>query len=781
MSGNMAIANILSKLGTREKDQEQFLAIEVGAETVSTAVWKIAQDQTQIVSVGTIQEWEVEKDTQEKLLKAIDISLEKALTGIESEPNKVIYGLQESWVDGSAISKKYANILKQITEKFEFDPIGFVVTTEAIVQLLKLKEGTPPTAILIRVSESEVQISLINLGKVSENQIVSRSEDIGADLEEGLARSQTLEKYPSRMLLLDGSFDLDALKQDILSYNWLEKLPFLHFPKVEILDPQITIHAVAIAGGAEAAKALGFKITKEEEEEEMIPQEIVNHNQEEESVTKGEKDNIRIVKQEKSDQETILGAEEIGFSAVDVSKVQKQETAQPKSQTESTQELSGQQESQLSEAGKSEEMTEPGTETGVMTRIKLMIPRIPHLPKFRIPHLTEILGSKTKVIFSIIVVLCVLIGGAAVYGYWTIPKAKVVLYVKPKSFDKEVELIIDPTADQINPNQKRIPGKVVEVEVESGKEKDTTGTRVVGEKAQGEVTIYNKTSAKKTFPVGTKLIGPNNLTFTLDAEVTAASASSEESDEAVTTTFGKTKTGVTAIAIGAEFNVSANTQFQFDDYSSASYEAKNDSDLTGGTSREVQAISQDDIDGLLREIEADLKQQAEEKLQAQEGPGRKVLIDGAEMEIVTKDISGDVGVEAQKVSAKLRVKMQTVAYEEQDLMDIIQEAVSESIPDGFQLNQEESKIEIKDIDFQDPAVKMTIVYKVILTPKIDEQEIRQNLKGKYPNLVESYFSTLPNFSKAQIEITPESLPVRLKRFPRKTENIAIEVKVEQNE
>ena len=185
---NMNLPNILAKFTTKEKTQEQFLAIEIGTETVTTAVWQVVDGQTQIVKLGATEEWKTEKDSIDSLLTAIDASLEKALADAEPEPNKVIFGLQESWVAGETITKDYAKILKRISEKLEFEPIGFVVTSEAIVHLLKQQEGTPPTAILILVTESEIQVTLVNVGKILGSQTVSRSEDIGADVEEGLAR-----------------------------------------------------------------------------------------------------------------------------------------------------------------------------------------------------------------------------------------------------------------------------------------------------------------------------------------------------------------------------------------------------------------------------------------------------------------------------------------------------------------------------------------------------------------------------------------------------------------
>jgi hypothetical protein len=692
---------------------------------------------------------------------------------LDPEPNKVIFGLQESWVEGKTISKKYTRILKQISEKFEFEPIGFVVTTEAIINLLKQQEGTPPTAIFILVNESEIQVTLVNLGQIIGSQAVSRSEDIGADTEEGLARFKIEENLPSRMLLLNSTFDLESLKQDLLSYNWLEKLPFLHFPKVEILEKQITTKAVAIAGGAEAAKALGFEIIEEEEEEKAPPP----------KEEKPEKDKPDLKEEPKLKQsDAVLSADAIGFQIdADVAKEKTTKKEEPEEEKPEEKKPKPPPEQEPIQEEKEEPIKVEKSWSSKIKSIVSLIPRKPRLPRLKIPQLGLLFGSKSKMTIAFFVILFILLIAAVIYGLWMIPKAELVLYVRPKTLEKELTITIDSSASQINAAENLIPGETVETEVGGEKEKETTGTRLVGEKAKGEITVYNKTSAAKSFPAGTAIIGPNSLSFSLDTSVTVASSSSQESDESVTTTFGKAKTAVTASAIGAEYNFSSNTNFKFEDFSAASYDAKNEQEITGGSSREVQAITQEDIDDLLDELKQELKQKAASDLESQEGPGRKVLVDGAVSEIITSELNGEAGDEAQRISAKLSLKISTLAYNEQDYKEILRQSVSESIPADFKLHEEESVTEVRGAEMGDGVAKITVSFKAILIPRIDEEDIRRDLTGKYPQLAEEYLESLPNFSRAEIKITPKTLPVRLKTFPRRADNISVEVKVEKEE
>ena len=58
----------------------------------------------------------------------------------------------------------------------------------------------------------------------------------------------------------------------------------------------------------------------------------------------------------------------------------------------------------------------------------------------------------------------------------------------------------------------------------------------------------------------------------------------------------------------------------------------------------------------------------------------------------------------------------------------------------------------------------------------DLEEIKERIKGRYPELVKEYLAGLPNYETADIAITPR-LPKRLFRLPSKASNITIEVRV----
>ena len=254
----MDLPNLLSKLKAKEELTHRFVAVEISPKAVKTAVWQVHRSDTQIVSIGSLQPWET--GTDDDLLEAIDTSLNDAFNGLEEEPNEVIFGLPETWVNQTGIAPKHKDTVRLICDRLSLKPVGFVVTTEALVRYLADASGSPPSLILLNLSDTEITVALVTLGKIQGLEAVKRSQSIVADVTEGLARFPHTDNLPSRMLLYDSLEDLDSLKQELISYDWLAHLPFLHFPKIESLSNDVTIKAVALSGGAEVAKSLGLAL-----------------------------------------------------------------------------------------------------------------------------------------------------------------------------------------------------------------------------------------------------------------------------------------------------------------------------------------------------------------------------------------------------------------------------------------------------------------------------------------------------------------------------------------
>jgi len=725
----MELKNLLNKFKSKEEvKNEYFFAVEIAEELIKTAIWTVVDGHTQVVKVGQSQTWDGQN--QEKLVSAIDQSISAVSQGVSPEPTGVIFGLPEAWMDQENLNPDKKSYLKAVCQELEFKPLGFVVTNTAVIQYLKIEEGTPASAILLQLSSTEINLSLVKLGKLVGTQLIGRSGDLGPDVEEGLSRFEKIDTLPSRMILYDGQHDFEEDRQQLTSYDWEEKLPFIHFPKVEALAQDASIKAICLAGGSEVAKSLGFDIKPQEK---TISPETES-----------------------------LSATDLGFSSTDIAVAN---TVEPKPEPEP--ELQPELESE----------PEPKSEITSSSKLQLIKPFFISLFSNLKKTIKSLKFKSTPKTITWIIAGLIGLFILVFLSYWYFPKAQITLYFEPKSIDTDLEITIDSKVTSLDVAKAILPGESVDISVEGSKSIPTTGKALVGEKATGNITIYNKTTQTKTFTKGTILIGTQSLTFSLDEDTSVASRSSQENSEGVITiTPGKADVSITANSIGTDSNLSAETRLTFKQFSEDDYYAKT-AGLSGGTSQEVRAVAQADIDQLLTSINPELIAKAQAEMQARLGSDKTLVEVEDQEKLISKKFNHSLNEQADTLVLEAKLEYTALSYSQTDLQLLLNEAIKEKLPENFQVSEaSQASLEPAQLN-KDNTATIQASYKANLLPKLDFDAIKSKLKGHYPQTIQDYLTSLPSFLRADIVIKP-NLPKSLKTLPHITKNILLEVKTE---
>lgn len=767
----MELPKLFSKLKTQEAPKETFLAVEIDPATVKSAVWAVDGKKTVVLKMGSVEEWE--EDKEDSLITAVDNSITNASEGIEPEPNKVILGLINTWVNDNDISESKKALLKIVCSKLELKPLGFVVNLEAMVTYLKEEEGTPISAIFINLSESQALVSLVQLGKVKGTHSVGRSEDLAADVREGLARFGEVENLPSRMILFDGLADFEDAKQQLMSFDWQKHLPFLHFPKVESLEVAASIKAVAIAGGAEVAKSLGFSIEEYEiAEDKTSANEITDSQISGTETLELKEENDQVL--ESKDVAEELTAQDFGF-------VLDKDIAHLKKPTiKSTESINREEVLKPTTPNIKETIPAPNNPVKKPQRLSFRFFNISNAVTSLKNFLTGFFGffKQQKISFVFIpIIFLLVIALAGFLFYWYVPKATITIYVKPQVLEKEFSVTFDTAAAGIDKEKIIIPASLKELEIDGKKTKAVTGEKLIGEKATGEVTIYNKTDVTKTFSKGTVLIGPDKLTFVLDSEIKVASRSSQKNESGEQVTYGKANVDISAQSIGTESNLGSSSELTIKDYPSSVYSAKTEKGLSGGISRQVKAVGKEDLSVLLEELSSELSSQAQEQIQTGLNSGEAVLNKEAESVVVNKKYSAGEDEEADTLGLDLKVKFTFLIYKKDDLYQLFMSKLAGDVTSGLNFDKDTTAIEVKDIELTDKKAKTLVKINTTLIPNINTDEIKSSIKGKYPQIIQSYLESLPEFVRADIKIYP-TLPAKLNTLPRQIKNIKVDIRTE---
>lgn len=776
-------------LPKKEEEGEYFWSLLIEPGWVQAGIWKIEDKKAKVILVSPTTPWNMDED----LVTSSDTALSSAIQGFPedlNEPSKTVFGVSASWVEKGQINEEHLDKIKKLCSELSLTPIGFVVLPEALAHYKKSTEGAPLNAVALGIYKDSLEISVFSMGNLMGTSSVSRSVSLEDDVAEGLARFATAANIPSRFLLYDGKEgELEDARQSLLRVNWedFDKLKLLHTPKVEIIDIKNKVHAICLAGASELAEIdslevvdtfLDKKGTESEVESDsdnldgsvpayIIGNEILANKPEPEKSsgigsgvveTETEIDNTEIDE---------LTPEQLGFAV-------ERDIASDIPAAGDVEKFSQKIESYHENIGPVKEgvgMTHLPVSSG--RGLKEKIGKIKQklfslIPSIKIPKGAGFSSGKKIFILGPLFLFLIIVLGF-VY-WWFIPKAVVTIYLSPLRLEESATVKINVNGGSSDVSQGMLAGESASVEVSGEKTKDTTGTKTVGENAKGEVTLY-RVGTEITLDSETLINGPEGLKFTLDSGITIASGSASSP--------GTAKVSVTADKIGAEYNLAGGASFSVANYSSSDIEAINENSFSGGSSREINAVSADDQSVLEEDLLDELSDQAKGKLTTELSNDKYFIEESVTTASTSKNFSAKEGDEASTLKLSMDVEAKVVLIDRNTLNEYASQFLNDKIPQGFVLRQEQISFDFDFEDEDDGIYDFKVRISANLLPEVDRDAIAGKIKGRYTDVAEEFLNKeVPGFVRAEIRIKPV-LPGKLMTLPHVVKNIDIEFAAER--
>ncbi len=365
---------------------ENYWALLIEPESITSAIWCVVEGQLKIVNSTQPTRWDSKSIDEKDLIEGVDASLSLCMQNMPEDfvdPTKTVFGVPNDWIADGNIKNEYLIKLKKICDELSLTPSGFVVLSEAISHFIKQEEGVSFGGITVGVNTETIDISIFNLGKLQGSTTVFRSVSIEEDVTEGLSRLAVEGvDFPTRIILYNqNEKEMEDAKNYLNDVNWgaIGNSKFIHPPKIELLDIDKKILAIALAGGAEFGNVVSIKEVSEEE---------INNIEEPNDVT----------------------AEDFGFTVN--SHVENIVLDQP--------------------------VQEKIIQNPPIQKIRKMfisLPRI-RIPKFDFSFFKN---SKFSVMLLSLVVTMFVVG---VSVWWFLPKATVTIYVSPKTIEEKISINI---------------------------------------------------------------------------------------------------------------------------------------------------------------------------------------------------------------------------------------------------------------------------------------------------------------------------------------------------
>ncbi len=774
--------NITARLPFKKANTqtEYVFAVNIGPGQVCASIWTVLGSKLQILNPQVTN-----YTSTDELVDVIDKLLAKTLGDKPVEPDKVLFGVPEGWLQDDDLKEPYLKLLRDIVKNLELKPLAYVSSSHAMSLFLEKEEGAPTTAILVGMESGFTSVTVVRAGKIDGTKVIKRGSSLGEEIEKALLSFTEVEVLPSRILLYGISGEeLAKHKNVLLSFPWMQKLSFLHFPKIEVLDDYAEIQAVGLAGAIEVNGDMKYHLMVEAA---AIGMSRSASQLQDSGEAKGISDSKKV-------EET--SSEDMGFVTGDITKVGGTEaqmrsdeigTSEDRktSESEESEEVGGKEEEVDEDLGEEEtaappvdddemEATIPEEKMPVRREANLQVPE--HgVEEYEFDKPAPVTRGGGGVgfprvlrpgLFKLLIPIVIL--GLLLAGLIFLPHATISVFVEPRVLEKDTQVVADPAVKSVDQENKKIPGQIVQTSISGSGSAKATGNKEVGNAAKGAVLIRNKTDEPKTFSQGTTLSGPNGLKFTLDSPVTVASRSGEDG------TWGKGTGDVTAQTVGPDGNIPSESDLSLVGFSSDQFVAKSVGNFSGGTSKKVTVVTDDDQKKLLAQVASELRKQAKDSLQ-QKTPDKKILEEALTEEISKKSYNKNVGDQASEFSLNMTVTYKGTAYSDSDLKEIVAKLVQTNVPEGFELSLAESETQ-SDVSKVDKDGKVTFLarFRAKLIPKIDASQIGKQIRGKTPAEAAEILKGYENVLGSEIKLRPP-LPAPIARLPFFEKNIKVEV------
>lgn len=362
----------------------------------------------------------------------------------------------------------------------------------------------------------------------------------------------------------------------------------------------------------------------------------------------------------------------------------------------------------------------------------------------------------------------------AVVLFLVLPTATISVEQNTQLIAKETDLVVDQSAEQVNPLESKIPGKVIEVSKEITKEFEATGKKKITQKASGTITVYNEwDSQSQPLVESTRFVSEDDKIFRSAKTVVVPGFKRLEGKDIP----GSVTVSVVADEAGEGGNIKASRftipglkgTVKYEKIYGVSAEA-----MSGGRTGELRVVSEDDFSKAKKSIEASLKEEIANEIKSQSNSEAMVMEDSIVIEKTDLTSSKKVGEEAEKFSITFKLKGSALAFNEQNTASLVSELVNQQIPmDKYSLAGEPKLSYIK-ADFLPKQNKMNlkVYFEATVAGKIKKDDILNNVKSKNITELKDYFANVEEVKNVDVKFWP----FWVNQVPRIEDKINIDIK-----
>lgn len=329
-----------------------------------------------------------------------------------------------------------------------------------------------------------------------------------------------------------------------------------------------------------------------------------------------------------------------------------------------------------------------------------------------------------------------------------LPKAEIIVTPITEELREEVEIEV-----VLSDEHNSISGELIEISKKESKTVETTGTKNVGERATGTITVYNEwDSNPQPLVTGTRFVSDGKI-FKTKSDVNVP---------------GTTVSGGNIVPGTANVNVEASEAGDVYNIGSATFTipglpaekqakiyGKSSGPMSGGSTKSVKVVSGSDIDSAKTALNEKMLTSAREDLQKEAGD-KKMLEAAIKDEAAKEELSAQEGAETNELTVTSSKTYWVVVFLEEETKDEMEQKIGSTLEENFELvSGRLDEIEYKVLD-KSKENGMTLSVSVIAytTEKLELDQAKEDIPGKNENEVRGYFNEKESVLETEVKYWP---------------------------
>lgn len=360
-----------------------------------------------------------------------------------------------------------------------------------------------------------------------------------------------------------------------------------------------------------------------------------------------------------------------------------------------------------------------------------------------------------KVFFGFLTVSFIVAG---LIFFVLLPRADISIIPETETYISSVDVVIESNREEFDVQNNALPGELIFFEDDTeSKTYDATTDKDVSTKARGQVTVFNSfSSSAQPLVASTRFQSGDGRVYRLvgDASIPGASI---ESGQAIP---GQGTVTVEAEDPGSEFNIESGGLIipgltpakQKDIYGEIL------KPIVGGEEKTLRVVGQEDIDRATQELSSPVYDALLEKLSTKVSSDLYFFPGAVKKEIVEHTLSTEANSEVENFDISARVRVSTLVFSKKDIEKIIEKDVASAVSSEKRIQNigidQGVSAELQNFDFEEKKMGIALRIEKKLYYVLDENFIRQEIKGSSEEEIESFLREFPHIDSYTVNLWP---------------------------